>query len=334
MHRPCPDWGGSSRWERLKSDRKRPLWVVYDEAHNTTTDQVELLDDLNPAGFFVASASPIRGKLQLYLTALPVDVRATRIIPVSTRAVVDAQLLKSTISLADYDSSQEEMILDVVTKRDKLESQLRDIGSPIVPKAIYVVETSNTVKGQEPRPASIWRTLVNQGKVPAEQIAVCTNTKELPKEAVRVATIDQLSDSYPHIIFNKKLQEGWDDPSVYLCYFDGKTGSATRVQQVLGRAVRQPGVRHFSDDDLNTAPFLSYPPERAAGKDHRSAQRGIAYLQGRRSGLRTLRIQGGAQGAPQDSREAGMGGQADSAEAPARNAARRHSEKPDCKKDL
>lgn len=262
VHRPCPDWGGSTRWERLKADRKRPLWVVYDEAHNTTSEQVELLDDLNPAGFFVASASPIRGRLQLYLTALPADVRATRIIPVSTRAVVDAQLLKSTISLADYDSSQEEMLLDVVTKRDKLESQLKSIGSPIIPKAIYVVEASNAVKGQEARPVSIWRTLVNKGTVSAEQIAVCTNTKELPKEAVRVTTIDQLSDAYPHIIFNKKLQEGWDDPSVYLCYFDGKTGSATRIQQVLGRAVRQPGVNHFSDDDLNTAYFfLNCPNE-------------------------------------------------------------------------
>jgi len=215
VHRPCPDWGQKTRWERLKSDRKRPLWVVYDEAHNTTSEQVELLDDLNPTGFFVASASPIKGRLQFYLSALPVDVRATRIIPVSTRAVVEAQLLKSTISLADYDSSPEEMLLDVVAKRAQLERQLRDIGSPVVPKAIYVVETSNPVKGEAPRPVSIWRTLVNQGNVPAEQIAVCTNTRDLPKEAVRVGTIDQLSEGYPHIIFNKKLQEGWDDPSVY-----------------------------------------------------------------------------------------------------------------------
>jgi type III restriction enzyme len=170
--------------------------------------------------------------------------------------VVEAQLLKSTISLADYDSSPEEMILDVVKKRAKLEKQLKNIGAAIVPKAIYVVETSNTVKGQEPRPVAIWRTLVKQGKVAAEEIAICTNTKEIPKEAVRVATIDQLSDAYPHIIFNKKLQEGWDDPSVYLCYFDGETGSGTRIQQVLGRAVRQPGVKHFSDDDLNTAYFF------------------------------------------------------------------------------
>jgi type III restriction enzyme len=96
VHRPCKDWGEKTRWERLKSDRKRPLWVVYDEAHNTTSEQVELLDDLNPAGFFVASASPIKGKLQFYLSGLPADVRAKRIIPVSTRAVVEAQLLKST----------------------------------------------------------------------------------------------------------------------------------------------------------------------------------------------------------------------------------------------
>jgi hypothetical protein len=73
-----------------------------------------------PSGFFVVSASPIKGKLQLYLTALPQDVWATRIIPLSTRAVVDAQLLKSTISSADYDNSPEEMLRDVVTKRDKL----------------------------------------------------------------------------------------------------------------------------------------------------------------------------------------------------------------------
>jgi type III restriction enzyme len=245
VHRPCSDWGEKTRWERLKTDRKRPLWVVYDEAHNTTTDQVELLDDLNPAGFFVASASPIKGKLQFYLSSLPSDVRAKRIIPVSTRAVVEAQLLKSTISLADYDSSPQEMILDVVNKRQKLEKLLKSLGSSIVPKAIYVVETSNTVKGMEPRPVSIWRTLVKQGKIPAEEIAICTNTKELPKEAVRVATIDQLSDAYPHIIFNKKLQEGWDDPSVYLCYFDGETGSAIRIQQVLGRAVRQPGAQEI-----------------------------------------------------------------------------------------
>ena len=257
VHRPCPDWGDRTRWDRLKLDRQRPLWVVYDEAHNTTTDQVELLDDLNPAGFFVASASQIKGRLQFYLSSLPEAVRNERIVPISTPAVVDAQLLKSTISLADYDSSAEEMIADVVKRRDDLHRRLLGLSSSTVPKAIYVVETSN-VRGKdtESRPAAIWRTLVNLCKVAPENIAVCTNTKDLPRDAVRVENIDQLSDEYTHIIFNKKLQEGWDDPSVYVCYFDGKTQSATRIQQVLGRAVRQPGITHFRDQELNTAYFF------------------------------------------------------------------------------
>jgi type III restriction enzyme len=257
VHRPCQDWGGQTRWNRLKLDRRRPLWVVYDEAHNTTTDQVELLDDLNPSGFFVASASQVKGKLQRYLTNLPEDVRKERIIPISTRAVVEAQLLKSTISLADYDSSPEEMITEVVNRRQELEDALQAISSTVVPKAIYVVETSNTrAKTVEPRPVAIWRNLTSLCKVAPATIAVCTNTKDLPKDALRVENIDQLSDNFTHIIFNKRLQEGWDDPSVYVCYFDGKTESATRIQQVLGRAVRQPGARHFQEANLNTAYFF------------------------------------------------------------------------------
>jgi type III restriction enzyme len=263
VHRVHPDWGDKSRWEQLKTDRQQPLWVVYDEAHNTTTEQVELLDDLFPSGFFVASASPIKGKLQQYLTLLSDENRRKRIVAVRTRDVVDAQLLKSVISVADYDSPTEEMIGAVVERRKDLGDRLQELGSSVVPKAIYVVETSNVSKGAEPRPTAIWRVLTKQFKVPASEIAVCTNTKELPKDAVRVKTIEELSEQFTHIIFNKKLQEGWDDPAVYVCYFDGKTDSATRIQQVIGRALRQPDGHHLADEDLNTAYFFVNCPNEA-----------------------------------------------------------------------
>lgn len=268
VHRVSSDWGDTSRWDQLTYNRKRPLWIVYDEAHNTTTEQVELLDELAPAGFFVASASPIGGKLQFYLTPLPDAVRKERIVPVSTKAVVDAQLLKSTISLSDYHSSTDEMLAATVAKRQALEEKFEGVGSNIVPKAIYVVEASNTAdKTTDPRPIAIWKTLVNDLGIDPTTIAICTNTKNLPHGAVRVERLEQLSENYVHIIFNKKLQEGWDDPTVYACYFDGKTDSGTRIQQVLGRAMRQPNARHLEDEDLNTAYFFincrpALPPAR------------------------------------------------------------------------
>jgi len=267
VHRESKDWGAGTRWDQLKTNRQRPLWVVYDEAHNTTTEQVELLDELDPAGFFVASASPVKGKLQQYLTGLSEDVRKLRIVPVSTKAVVDAQLLKSTISIADYDTGTDEMIGEAVKRLNMLDKGLKAAGSHVVPKAIYVVEASN-VKDEtgDPRPVLIWKTLVNQCKISPETIAICTNTKNLPAGAIAVKSLDQLSDKFTHIIFNKKLQEGWDDPSVYVCYFDGKTDSATRIQQVIGRALRQPEVQHFSDEDLNTAFFFINCPNEALDK--------------------------------------------------------------------
>jgi len=263
MHRVSPDWGAKSRWDQLKFDRKRPLWVVYDEAHNTTTEQVEQLDDLDPAGFLVASASPVKGKLQRYLTNLDDAARQERIVPVRTRDVVDKQLLKSTISVADYESTAEEMIADAATLLIRLQQGFKNVGVPVNPKAIYVVEASNTTaQDPVPRPTAIWSTLVQKQGVLPDSIAVCTNTrpKDLPAGAIRVEGIEKLADNYTHIIFNKKLQEGWDDPTVYVCYFDGETESGTRIQQVIGRALRQPNATHLSDEELNTAYFFVHCP--------------------------------------------------------------------------
>jgi type III restriction enzyme len=258
------DWGEGTRWDQLKTKRHRPLWVVYDEAHNTTTEQIELLDELDPAGFFVASASPVKGKLQQYLTSLSDEERKKRVVPVSTKAVVDAELLKATISLTDFDSSTDEMLAEVVQRRKAVENGLARQNSHVVPKAIYVVEASNAKDdSRDARPIAIWKALVNQNGVRPASIAVCTNTKNLPVDAIAVKTLGQLSDAFTHIIFNKKLQEGWDDPSVYVCYFDGETTSATRIQQVVGRALRQPEARHFSDEDLNTAFFYINCPSEA-----------------------------------------------------------------------
>jgi len=206
--------------------------------------------------------------------------------------VVDAQLLKSTISLADYDSSTDEMIADVAKRRDDLHRRLVGSSSPTVPKAIYVVETSNVRArdGEESRPLAIWRTLVNLCKVSPENIAVCTNTKDLPRDAIRVENIDQLSDQFTRIVLNKRLQKGWDDPSVYVCYFDGKTQSATRIQQVLGRAVRQPGISHFHEEELNTAYFFFNCPSELLEKITDQLKGGAAYLPGRRARLRAIRV--------------------------------------------
>ena len=78
-------------------------------------------------------------------------------------------------------------------------------------------------------------------KIPSEQIAIYTQTKDVPEESEKVVSLTALQPRHRHIIFNQALQEGWDDPEAYLCYFDEQTKSYVRIQQIVGRVLRDAG---------------------------------------------------------------------------------------------
>lgn len=96
--------------------------------------------------------------------------------------------------------------------------------------------------------------------MPANEVAVATDTTDLPLGAERIAFLAALISRHRHIIFNKKLEEGWDDPEAYIAYFDEETNSARRIRQLIGRVIRQPGAEHFSSELLNTAHLLVNAP--------------------------------------------------------------------------
>lgn len=261
MHRPQQDWGGDlSPWEQLRTKLQRPLYVVYDESHNQTPAQLDQLIGLNPVGFLMASATPPVGRFEQFADVvhkdeLLADVAEKANVRVQTRDVVEAQLLKHTISVENFDSDADTLLAETVALHRQLVSKAEAEQLDVNPKALYVVERSNpsAARGEAiSRPEIIWQFLRDHG-VPAEEIAVYTQTKVLPDDAVRVSSLAQLLPHHRHIICNRALQEGWDDPEAYIEYFDDESNSFVRISQVIGRALRQPGAGHFEDDDLNTA---------------------------------------------------------------------------------
>jgi type III restriction enzyme len=94
-----------------------------------------------------------------------------------------------------------------------------------------------------------------------------TGSKNLPAKAERITDLTQLHERHRFLIFNKKFQEGWDDPQAYVAYFDGETKNDQRIKQIIGRIIRQPGQRAFKGlPDLNTAfIFVSSPDTPFAG---------------------------------------------------------------------
>ncbi len=268
--------GEQSPWEQLADAeaRNRPLWVVYDEGHGQTAVQLDQLLDLSPMGIIAATATPVPSKRWQELTSFlkagktwgPIHEKAQITVP--TGAVARAGLLKNEVRVHDLNVEDSARLDQVYKRYTELDKVAKRQGGAIQPRALYIVERSNLKKGEtgEPPPTVIWRHLHERLGVPADQIGVATDTKDLPKEAEVVSDFSALTPKHRHVIFNKKLEEGWDNPEAYVAYFDGETTSARRIKQLIGRVVRQPNGKHQAEQKLNTAYlYVASPNERFSG---------------------------------------------------------------------
>ncbi len=114
-------------------------------------------------------------------------------------------------------------------------------------------------------PILIWRYLVEQHLVNPASIAVYCSLKfdksYPPPDGFRLFNggdddYQEFSEGdFQHVIFNKTLQEGWDDPMAYFAYVDKSMQSRVQVEQVIGRLLRQPNVTRYPAERLNTAHF-------------------------------------------------------------------------------
>lgn len=268
--------------QRLDGDgNRRPLIVVYDEAQNLTDPQTDLLMELEPDGFLLASATmklPARIGTELgYLETAGYDSEFL-VTKVNTPAVVSEGLVKDTVLLQGYNTPMEEAIDQLLADRAEAIGETESLGLDFVPKAIYVcntnvvADTPNQTDGpkqpfdqRQAPPILIWKYLVEQRGIDPAKVAVYADLKTdkdfpLPEDFVLFKGKDQdfyefTVGDYEHVIFNLTLQEGWDDPSVYFAYIDKSMDSPVQITQVIGRVLRQPGAQHYPAQRLNAAHF-------------------------------------------------------------------------------
>lgn len=281
------DTTDQSTWDALK-DRfdehgvHRPLIVVYDEAHNLSDQQTDLLLELDPQAVLLASATMrLPARLAAEIEELKTQTErddSWLITQVDARAVADAGLVKSTVLLAGYKSPMEETIDALMGDLRAAESEAPKYGLPGRPKAIYVSKTNivegNAYEADDPKqpfsrrkspPILIWRYLVEHHGVDPAGIAVyCRlkfNKNYPPPDEFHLFKGDEsdyedfVAGDFQHVIFNMTLQEGWDDPLAYFAYIDKSMESRVQVEQIIGRLLRQPGVEHYASERLNTAHF-------------------------------------------------------------------------------
>lgn len=280
------DAADKSLWDMLKARKdangvRRHFIIVYDEGHNLSNQQTDLLMELHPDALIAASATlRIPPALEKVIDRLRQDKdwhEGDFVTSVKSSEVVLSGLVKKQIMLCGYLTPMEIAINELIADYKRAETAANRLGLDFCPKAIYVTNTNvadgtsvkedaaRPFKDRLARPILIWRHLVESAGIDPSQIAVYCDLKfdsKFPPPANfnlfsggDSDYSDFMAGDFRHIIFNLSLQEGWDDPACGFGYIDKDMGSPDQVTQIIGRVLRQPGAEHYTAGVLNTAHF-------------------------------------------------------------------------------
>lgn len=209
--------------------------VIVDESHNVTSDlSLEMLSNLN-------------AKFILDLTATP--RRNSNIISyVSSLSLKKENMVKLPVN-ASNQANKEDVLISAVTFQhylEKVAKQAFENGEPYV-RPIVLFQAEAKTKGDNTTFEKVKQTLIEELQIPAEQIKIKT------AEIDELKNVDLFSPDCPvrFIITVNALKEGWDCSFAYILANLANKHSEIDVTQIVGRILRQPNAKLFSNPLLN-----------------------------------------------------------------------------------
>ncbi len=209
--------------------------VIVDESHNATSDlSLEMLTNLN-------------AKFILDLTATP-RKESNIISYVSSLALKKENMVKLPVN-ASNQASKEDVLISAVTFQRHLEQVAQkafENGEPYV-RPIVLFQAEAKTKGDNTTFEKVKRTLIEELNIPIEQIKIKT------ADIDELKNVDLFSPDCPvrFVITVNALKEGWDCSFAYILANLANKHSEIDVTQIVGRILRQPNAKQFSNPLLN-----------------------------------------------------------------------------------
>lgn len=208
----------------------RPL-VIVDEAHNATSPlSVEVMQRIQPACIVEFTATPAENSNILY--------------SVSASELKSEDMIKLPVVLSEHQTWQEAITAAVQT-REKLQGYAAKERDYIRPIVLFQAED----KGRDITYEIVLHYLLEQEKIPREQIAIATGTQ---KELDGINLLDRDS-KINFVITVEALKEGWDCPFAYVFCSVARVHSKKDIEQILGRVLRMPYARKRVQEEMNRA---------------------------------------------------------------------------------
>ena len=203
--------------------------IIVDESHHATTDlSLKMLQNFNPS--FI-----------LELTATPKDT-SNVIAYVPAKKLKQAGMVKLPVIVYNR-HSQDDVISDSIDFRNMLER----VGQSENIRPIILFQAESQGKGDRITFDKIKSELIQNYHIPPEQIAIKT------ADINDLRGVDLMSVGCPirYIITINALKEGWDCPFAYILASLANRSSPIDVEQILGRILRRPFTKNFSNELLN-----------------------------------------------------------------------------------
>ncbi len=225
--------------------RLRRPFVVVDEAHNSRTELAfDMLARFRPSGVMELTATPD-------LERTPSNVLHS----VSAAELKAEEMIKLPVVL-ETEPNWQQCLADAIGRRDalhKLADEERRAGAPYL-RPLVLIQSEPRRAGVETLDFEKVRSeLITNHGIPASEIVVATgDEKGLEQiDADYKLGIDDPACPVKFVITQKALAEGWDCPFAYILVSMASLSSATAVEQLLGRVLRQPNAAHRNARALN-----------------------------------------------------------------------------------
>jgi len=225
--------------------RLRRPFVVVDEAHNSRTELAfDMLARFRPSGVMELTATPD-------LTRTPSNVLHS----VSAAELKAEEMIKLPVVL-ETEPDWQQCLADALARRDalqKLADEERRAGAPYL-RPLVLIQAEPRRAGVETLDVERVRSelIANHG-IPASEIAVATGEEKGLEHIDAEYRLGIADPACPvkFVITQKALAEGWDCPFAYILVSMASLSSATAVEQLLGRVLRQPGASQRRAKALN-----------------------------------------------------------------------------------
>ncbi|MDD6833081.1 MAG: DEAD/DEAH box helicase family protein [bacterium] len=227
-----------------------PIIAIIDEEHmfwsKTADKSAQVLENINP-------------KIEIRISATPKTTNPREKVAVYRSEVIEAEMIKKEVVLnpeielnfSDELRLNESLIKAALAKRNQLAEAYKALGVNINP--LLLIQLPNDIK----------ESMTTEDEAVVEQVKtylkmMCDITEEngrlavwLAGEKSNLANLEKPDNMAQVLLFKEAIALGWDCPRAAVLLIFRKLQSATFTIQTVGRILRMPEQKHYSNDILN-----------------------------------------------------------------------------------